>query len=73
MDFNPKWSGGSNDPSCTSCNGPITPDQPSIQVNFANDPHGHPRIERAQLHQEMRQAVSARCRKAFNATWFRPF
>ncbi len=71
MDFNPKWSGGSNDPSCTSCNGPITPDQPSIQVNFANDPHGHRGLS-GLYHQECGKPFSS-LSKAFNATWFRPF
>jgi hypothetical protein len=41
LDFNPKWSGGSNDPSCTSCNGPITSDQRSVRLSFPNDPNGY--------------------------------
>jgi hypothetical protein len=41
VDFNPKWSGGSNDPTCTSCHRPITADQPSVRVDFATDPKGH--------------------------------
>jgi hypothetical protein len=41
LDFNPKWSGGSNDPSCTCCNGPITTDQRSVHIHFATDPKGY--------------------------------
>ena len=41
MDYDPRWSGGSNDPTCTSCRGPITAQQRSIRVDFANDPQGH--------------------------------
>jgi hypothetical protein len=41
VDYNPKWGGGSNDPTCTSCNLPITPDQRSKRIEFANDPHGY--------------------------------
>jgi hypothetical protein len=41
LDFNPKWSGGSNDPSCTSCHGPITRDQRSVRLSFPNDPKGY--------------------------------
>lgn len=41
MDFNPKWSGGSNDPTCTSCHRPITAQQRSVRIEFPNDPHGY--------------------------------
>ena len=41
MDYDPRWGGGSNDPSCTSCQRPITAQQRSIRIDFANDPHGH--------------------------------
>jgi hypothetical protein len=26
---------------CTSCRGPITPEQRSVRIDFANDPQGH--------------------------------
>ncbi len=41
MDYNPKWAGGSNDPTCTSCQRPITSDQRSKRIDFTNDPHGY--------------------------------
>jgi hypothetical protein len=41
VDYDPRWSGGSNDPTCTSCHGPITADQRSVRIDFANDPHGY--------------------------------
>jgi hypothetical protein len=41
VDFDPRWSGGSNDPTCTSCKGPITAQQRSVRIDFANDPHGY--------------------------------
>jgi len=31
----------SNDPSCTGCSGPITGDQRSVRLHFANDPKGY--------------------------------
>jgi hypothetical protein len=67
LDFNPKWSGGSNDPSCTGCHGPITPDQPSIRVEFANDPHGH-RGSSGLYHAQCGKPLQSLAR-AFNATW----
>jgi hypothetical protein len=39
--FDPKWSGGPNDPSCASCRAPITAGQRSVRIDFATDPHGH--------------------------------
>jgi hypothetical protein len=41
VDYDPRWSGGSNDPTCTSCRGPITSQQRSVRIDFANDPHGY--------------------------------
>ena len=41
MDYNPKWGGGSNDPTCANCHRPITADQRSKRIDFANDPHGY--------------------------------
>lgn len=68
MDFNPKWSGGSNDPSCTSCHGPITSDQRSIRVDFASDPHGHRGLSGI-YHEECGKPLAA-LSHAFNMTWF---
>jgi hypothetical protein len=41
LDYDPRWGGGSNDPTCTSCHQPIIAQQRSIRIDFANDPHGH--------------------------------
>jgi hypothetical protein len=41
LDYDPRWGGGSNDPTCTSCRGPITAQQRSVRIDFANDPQGH--------------------------------
>jgi len=41
LDFDPRWSGGSNDPSCAHCHAPITAGQRSVQIDFANDPQGY--------------------------------
>ena len=41
MDYDPRWGGGSNDPTCTSCHAPITAQQRSVRIEFPNDPHGH--------------------------------
>lgn len=40
MDFDPRWGDGSNDPWCQHCKQPITSEQKSVRVDFANDPHG---------------------------------
>jgi hypothetical protein len=40
VDYNPKWGDGSNDPWCTQCRQPITPDQKSVRLDFPNDQHG---------------------------------
>jgi hypothetical protein len=71
LDFNPKWGGGSNDPSCTSCNGPITADQPSVRIDFANDPHGHRGLS-GLYHEECGKPLRALA-NAFNMTWFSRF
>jgi hypothetical protein len=40
LDFDPRWGDGSNDPWCQHCKQPITSEQKSVRVDFANDPHG---------------------------------
>jgi hypothetical protein len=41
LDYDPRWGGGTNDPSCVHCHAPITSKQKSVRIDFANDPHGH--------------------------------
>jgi len=71
MDYNPKWSGGSNDPTCASCQGPITAEQRSIRIDFANDPHGYRGLS-GLYHVECSKPFDTLA-NAINMTSFRPF
>ena len=71
MDFNPKWSGGSNDPTCTSCHGPITADQRSMRIEFDTDAKGH-RGMSGLYHEHCGRPFEAMAR-AINAMSFKGF
>jgi hypothetical protein len=63
--------GGPHEPWCTSCKSPITAEQQSVRIDFANDPHGHEGLS-GLYHAECGKVFQSLAR-AINMLSFRPF